>query len=119
MARRLPFVPDGRLSGKRARRQLWGNCPFMQIMQHISQKLESKIQFFGVIIMLEGALADLVRTYTIKIGDLGKFSRYGVCVFAICIVICSVIKMMREHVKFVEQAKNDALAASVAKSQFL
>ena len=50
------------------------------------KNLESKIQFFGVIIMLEGALADLVRTYTIKVGDLGKFSRYGVCIFAICIV---------------------------------
>ena len=83
------------------------------------KSLESKIQFFGVIFMLEGALADLVRAYTIKVGDLGKFSRYGVCIFAICIVICSVIKMMREHVKFVEQAKNAALAASVAKSQFL
>lgn len=50
------------------------------------KSLESKIQFFGVIFMLEGALADLVRAYTIKVGDLGKFSRYGVCIFAICIV---------------------------------
>ena len=29
------------------------------------------------------------------------------------------LQMMQEHVKFVEQAKNDAIAANVAKSRFL
>lgn len=34
-------------------------------------------------------------------------------------LICYMRQMMREHLKFVEQAKNDAIAANLAKSQFL
>ena len=69
--------------------------------------------------MMLGAFVDLIRAYTIKVGDLGKASRYGVCTFALCTLIIYMRQMMDNHVKFVEQAKNDAIAANVAKSQFL
>ena len=69
--------------------------------------------------MMLGAVVDIIRTYTIKVGDLGKASRYGVCTFALCTLIIYMRQMMDNHVKFVEQAKNDAIAANVAKSQFL
>ncbi len=69
--------------------------------------------------MILGGAIDLLRTYTIKIGDLGMASRYGVCIFAVITLIIYMRQMMREHVKFVEQAKNDAIAANVAKSRFL
>ena len=81
--------------------------------------IETMIQFFGVVCMMFGALIDLIRTYTIKVGDLGKYSRVGICIFSICILICCIKYMMQEHVKFVEQAKNDAIVANVAKSRFL
>lgn len=61
--------------------------------------------FFGSICMLISVFVDILRTYTIKVGDLGKASRYGVCVFAICVLIIYMRQMMQEHVKFVEQAK--------------
>ena len=80
---------------------------------------ELVLQFFGIICMMGGALVDVLRSYIIKVGDLGKYSRYGVCIFAVCILITYMRKMMQEHVKFVEQAKNDAIAANVAKSRFL
>ena len=75
--------------------------------------------FIAIMSMMLGIAVDLVRTYTIKVGDLGKASRYGACVFAICILFIYMRQMMHEHVKFVEQAKNDAIAANVAKSRFL
>lgn len=83
------------------------------------KSLGTSIHFIGSIGMILGAFIDLLRTYTIKVGDLGKASRYGVSIFAICTLIIYMLQMMQEHVKFVEQAKNDAIAANVAKSRFL
>ena len=83
------------------------------------KSLDMGIRFAGVICMLFGVFVDILRTYTVKVGDLGKASRYGVCIFAVCTLIIYMREMMQEHVKFVEQAKNDAIAANVAKSQFL
>lgn len=77
------------------------------------------IRLIGIICMMIGVFIDVLRTYTIKVGDLGKASRYGVCIFAIFTLIIYMRQMMQEHVKFVEQAKNDAIAANVAKSRFL
>lgn len=81
--------------------------------------LETGIQLLGVVCMLIGGMTDLVRNYTVKVGDFGKYSRYGVCIFAICVFICYVRKMMQEHLQFMEQAKNDAIVANQAKSRFL
>lgn len=81
--------------------------------------LEAGIRLFGILCMMLSVFIDILRTYTIKVGDLGKASRYGVCIFAICTLIMYMRQMMQEHVKFVEQAKNDAIAANVAKSRFL
>ena len=80
---------------------------------------ETIIHFMGIICMMIGVFIDVLRTYTLKVGDLGKASRYGVCIFATCTLIIYMRHMMQEHVKFVEQAKNDAIAANVAKSRFL
>ena len=86
---------------------------------HIEKSLETAISFIGIICMMIGVFIDVMRSYIIKVGDLGKASRYGVCIFAICTLIIYMRNMMKEHVKFVEKAKNDAIAANVAKSQFL
>lgn len=77
------------------------------------------LQFFGIMCMLVGTMIDLARTYVEKIGDLGRYSRYGMCLFSICATISFLNRMMDEHSAFAEQAKNDAIAANVAKSQFL
>ena len=37
------------------------------------------IRLIGIICMMIGVFIDVLRTYTIKVGDLGKASRYGVC----------------------------------------
>ncbi|MGN0407393.1 MAG: ATP-binding protein [Bacteroides sp.] len=85
----------------------------------VDRSLDISLNFVGISSMMVGAFIDIIRTYTIKVGDLGKASRYGVCIFAICTLIIYMRQMMQEHVKFVEKAKNDAIAANVAKSRFL
>ncbi|MGN0341489.1 MAG: ATP-binding protein [Roseburia sp.] len=81
--------------------------------------LNTVIQLIGIVCMMLGVSVDILRTYTIKVGDLGKSSRHGTFVFAVCALTIYMRQKMQEHVEFVEQAKNDAIAANVAKSQFL
>lgn len=83
------------------------------------KSMDMLIGFIGASCMMLGGIIDIMRTYIIKVGDLGKTGRYGMCIFAICSLIIYMRGMMKEHVRFVEQAKNDAIAANVAKSQFL
>lgn len=83
------------------------------------KSVDAVARFFGIMCMLCGTLFDLLRNYTVKVGDLGKYSRYGVLIFAVCILATYMRGMMQEHVKFVERAKNNAVAANVAKSRFL
>lgn len=83
------------------------------------KKLGTGVLLIGIICMMISVFIDLLRAYTVKVGDLGKASRYGVCVFAIFTLIIYMCQMMQEHMKYVEQAKNDAIAANVAKSRFL
>ncbi len=83
------------------------------------KNLKMGVQLTGISCMMIGVFIDIMRTYTIKVGDLGKASRIGNCVFAICTLLIYLQQMMQEHMEFVEQAKNDAIAANVAKSQFI
>lgn len=98
---------------------IFANVITLGINVQKEKRLEIGIGFIGIICMMLGVFIDIMRSYTIKVGDLGKASRYGVCIFAICTLIIYMRGMMQEHVKFVEKAKNDAIVANVAKSQFL
>lgn len=46
------------------------------------------IEFFGMLFFIGGSAIDLIRTYTIHIGDFGKFSRFGMTVFSLLMVLC-------------------------------
>lgn len=82
-------------------------------------KKENLWRLIGTSFMVFGGAIDLVRTYTVKIGDLGKFSRYGVTIFAIIEMIIYIREMIQEQLDFAEKALQEANAANVAKSQFL
>ena len=59
------------------------------------RNVEAILYFIAIISMMLGIAVDIVRTYTIKVGDLGKASRYGACVFAICILFIYMRQMMQ------------------------
>jgi signal transduction histidine kinase/DNA-binding response OmpR family regulator len=73
----------------------------------------------GILFMGAGAVLDVTRSYIEKVGDFGKYSRYGMAVYAVCILIYYIQLMVREQVEFAEKAKNDAISANLAKSRFL
>lgn len=45
-----------------------------------------RLQFTALFCMGLGAFIDLVRTYAIRVGDLGKYSRYGLVIFGVIMV---------------------------------
>lgn len=92
------------------------------LVSHLKKSIKHKtisLSFIGILFMLIGATIDVLRTYIIKVGDLGKFSRYGVCIFAICEIVICVREIIRSQIAFMQKAKMEADAANLAKSQFL
>jgi signal transduction histidine kinase/FixJ family two-component response regulator/HPt (histidine-containing phosphotransfer) domain-containing protein len=83
------------------------------------RNIKNFTQAAGVFFMFLGALVDIVRAYTLKVGDLGKYSRYGTFIYAVCILVYYMQHMILEQVEFAEKAKNDAIAANLAKSRFV
>ena len=105
------------------------------------------IEFLGMLFFIGGSAIDLIRSYTIHIGDLGKFSRFGMTVFSLLMVFVHILKVIRgysasiaenaRHMEMevqmieeknqelmianeeAEKAKADAIAAANAKSVFL
>lgn len=87
-----------------------------------------------------GAVIDVVRSYVVKVGDFGKFSRYGTAVFCMIMAIVHIKRVIRSYSASVEEnarllqremenverqnkqliiAKEEAVEANAAKSNFL
>ncbi|MBU5477951.1 response regulator [Eubacterium sp. MSJ-13] len=105
------------------------------------------IEFLGMSAFIIGSAADLIRTYTIHIGDFGKYSRFGMTIFSLLMVFVHILKVIRgysasiaenaRHMEMevqvieeknqeltianeeAEKAKAEAIAAANAKSVFL
>lgn len=105
------------------------------------------LEFLGISAFIGGSAADLIRTYTIHIGDFGKYSRFGMTIFSLLMVFVHISKVIRgysasiaenaRHMQMevqvieeknqeltianeeAEKAKAEAIAAAKAKSVFL
>ncbi len=55
------------------------------------------LQFAALFLMGLGGMIDLVRTYMIKVGDLGIYSRYGTALFALIMVGVHLWNMVKKH----------------------
>lgn len=56
------------------------------------------LQMVALLIVSIGFCIDLIRTYTIKVGDLGKYSRYGFALYGIIMVIVHIQQIVQESV---------------------
>lgn len=105
------------------------------------------LEFLGILAFIGGSAIDLIRNYTIHIGDLGKYSRFGMTIFSLLMVFVHILKVIRgysasiaenaRHMEMevqvieeknqelmianeeAERAKAEAIAAANAKSVFL
>ena len=98
------------------------------------------IEFVATLCMAVGGVMDVIHTYTAKVGDLGKYSRYGITLYAIIFLFIHVRKLIKQYIGISEEnarvlkrevenmelqnkrlleAKAEAEAANKAKSNFL
>ena len=98
------------------------------------------MEFIALISFAGGSLADIARTYVIRVGDLGRYSRYGAAAFAIVMVYIHLKQIMNGYAGAFEEnerllrrevetekarmlqlmdAKDKAEEANCAKSRFL
>ncbi len=111
------------------------------------KSFDTVLEFISLFCMGFGATLDLIRAHTVKIGDFGKYSRYGVTLYCLFMVVVNVQKISKSYAESIEenarllerevknmeeqnehlliakneaeQAKKEALAANEAKSNFL
>ena len=55
------------------------------------------LQFVALFFMGLGGMVDLVRTYMIKVGDLGIYSRYGTALFSVIMIGVHLWYMVKKH----------------------
>ena len=80
---------------------------------NVRQRKKVDVAFLGILFAAICAVIDLVRCYTIKIGDLGKYSRVGVFIFGVSMVISCINDMVKKQIQFAENAKAKHISAEI------
>lgn len=80
---------------------------------NVRQRKKVDVVFWGILSVAICAAVDLVRCYIIKVGDLGKYSRVGVFIFGISMVISCINEMVKKQVQFAENAKAELISAEI------
>ena len=74
------------------------------------------ISIFGIFAMAIGAAIDIVRSYIIHVGDLGKYSRIGLLIFGICELIICIRSIMQRQIKLVQTAQQEQYSSEIIKT---
>lgn len=82
-------------------------------IQNVRRRKKADVAFFGILAVAVFAAFDLLRCYLIKVGDLGKYSRVGVFIFGICMVITCINEMVQKQVQYAENAKAELISAEI------
>lgn len=80
---------------------------------NVRQRKKVDVAFLGIFSVAICAAIDLARCYVIKVGDLGKYSRVGVLIFGISMVITCINEMVQKQVQFAENAKAELISAEI------
>lgn len=88
---------------------------FVLAMELRNVRLNKKIDyaFVGIFAMAVCGAVDLVRCYIVKIGDLGKYSRIGVFIFGICIIITCMKEVIQKQVQSTEKEKTEIFSSEI------
>ena len=83
---------------------------------NVKKKKKIDFLFVGVFTVAVCAVADLVRCYTIKVGDLGKYSRFGVLIFGISVVVTCINDMVVQQIQYAENKKAEKISEEIIKT---
>lgn len=85
-------------------------------LKNVLKKKKIDFLFVGVLIVALCAVADLVRCYTIRVGDLGKYSRIGVLIFGISVVLTCINEMVAKQIQYAENEKAERISEEIIKT---
>ena len=80
---------------------------------NVRRRKKMDVAFLGIFIVAICAAIDLIRCYMIKVGDLGKYSRVGVFIFGISMVITCINEMVQKQIKFAENEKAELISGEI------
>lgn len=61
------------------------------------------LEMIALLLMASGSIIDLFRTYTIYVGDLGKYSRYATTVYGLIMIFNHIRQIVREDTEEIEE----------------
>lgn len=73
------------------------------------------LEFIALISFASGSVVDLARTYVVKVGDLGRYSRYGAAFFAIVMLYVHLRQIMKGYAGAFEE--NERLLRSEVETE--
>ena len=85
-------------------------------IQEIISRKKFNPEFLGIFIMGSCAAIDLVRCYTVKVGDLGKYSRIGVFVFGISIISTCIKSIVSKQIEAAENEKTEIMSGEIIRT---
>ena len=63
------------------------------------------LEMSALIILALGSIVDLVRTYVLKVGDLGKYSRISMMIFGLIMLFIHIKRNIKNEIKTIEENK--------------
>ena len=61
------------------------------------------LEFIALCCMIVGGIIDLVRTYLIKVGDFGKYSRFGVTLYCSIMIVVHIMRISKKYAASIEE----------------
>lgn len=89
---------------------------FLMELERHRRRRKVNYSFLGVSAMLIFGGIDLLRCYTIKVGDLGKYSRIGAFLFGICTVIACIKNMVQKEIQYAENEKVEIFSSEIIRT---
>ena len=84
--------------------------------KNVRKHKKINLLFVGVLTVAVFAVVDLIRCYTVKVGDLGKFSRFGVLIFGISMVVTCINDMVKQQIQYAENEKAEKISEEIIKT---
>lgn len=82
-------------------------------IQHVREQRKISFSCVGLFVVAVCGLLDLIRCYTVKVGDLGKYSRIGMLVLGVCMVISCIQEVVQLQLQYAENEKAEIISGEI------
>lgn len=76
---------------------------FLIGISHNEREKQNLLEFIALLCMIGGGFIDIVRTYIVKVGDFGKYSRLGVTLYCSIMVVVHIMRISKKYAASIEE----------------